>query len=145
MAGLVPKQFISEGLTKQTALAPVAKRVLAENRIHLFRLQLETSSQGLRAQHHKAPAQLPRGGTAPPAPGRGSDAGCSSHGNNERLILVFLCKLAALLKGSRKRRQASARCCAQFREGEEGPPFPAGVPFIRISPAVLHLRQEHSG
>lgn len=56
MAGLVPKQFIAEGLTKQTALAPVAKRVLAENRIHLFGLQLETSSQRLRAQHHKAAA-----------------------------------------------------------------------------------------
>lgn len=39
MAGIIPKQFVSEGLMKQTALAPVAKRVLVENRIHLFRLQ----------------------------------------------------------------------------------------------------------
>ena len=143
MAGLVPQQFISKGLTKQPALAPVAKRVLAENRIHLFRLphqKKQPKAQTSASQSEGIPA--PRGGTPPPATGQGGDANCSSPGNNERLILVFLCKLAALLKGSRER-QASARYRAQFGEG--GAPFPAGAPFICVSPAIFHLRQERSG
>lgn len=44
-AGLVPAQFVSEAVTKRTALDPAAKRVLVENRNHLFRLQRQKQQQ----------------------------------------------------------------------------------------------------
>lgn len=104
MAGLTPEQFVPKGLSKQAALAPVAMHVSVGSRIHQLRLQDHTEQEKAKtraSQSKQHPRRSPSAARWHSSSGTGQ--GGSSPGNEKRLILVFLCKLAALFKGSRKR------------------------------------------